>query len=92
MSALQLVATIGWAGLIFTVTRYVPLAGSSGARLVLAVYGAGVGLATVAALSFASTLSEHLGVAYVSAGLLSSAVFCASVALWVSSPSGTACS
>jgi hypothetical protein len=61
ISALQLVAPIGWVLLIFTLMRYVPLAGSSRARLVLAVYGAGVGLATVAALSFASTLSEHLG-------------------------------
>jgi O-antigen/teichoic acid export membrane protein len=83
ISALQLVATIGWVGLIFTLMRYVPLAGSSRARLVLTVYGAGVGLATVAALSFTSTLSEHLGVPYVSAGLLSTVAFCASVAVWV---------
>ena len=83
ISALQLVATIGWVGLIFTIMRYVPVAGTARRRLVLGVYAAGVGMAVAAAVLFTATLAGRLNVGFVTDGWPSTLAFCAAVAVWV---------
>ena len=83
ISALQLVATIGWVGLIFTIMRYVPVAGTARRRLVLIVYAAGVGMAVAAAALFTATLTGPLNVSFVSDGWTSAFSFCAAAAVWV---------
>jgi O-antigen/teichoic acid export membrane protein len=83
ISALQLAATIGWAGLIFTLMRYVPVAGVARRRLVLAVYAAGVAAAAASAAVFAATLATRLNVQFVTDRPASTVAFCAGVAVWV---------
>jgi O-antigen/teichoic acid export membrane protein len=83
ISALQLIATIGWVGLIFTLMRYVPIAGNARRRLVLGVYCIGAGTAVVVAIVFSATLAARLSVSYVSSSLAVAAVFCACVGVWV---------
>jgi O-antigen/teichoic acid export membrane protein len=83
ISALQLVATIGWVGLIFTIMRYVPVAGTARRRLVLGVYAAGVGMALAAAVLFTAILAGRLNVGFVTDGWSSTLAFCAAVAVWV---------
>jgi O-antigen/teichoic acid export membrane protein len=83
ISAMQLVATIGWAGLIFTIMRYVPVAGAARQHLVLGAYAAGVTAAAVAAAVFAATLATRLHVGFVADGTASTIAFCVSVAVWV---------
>jgi hypothetical protein len=58
ISAFQLVAMIGWVGLIFTLMRYVPVTGTARRRLVLGVYAAGIGVAVVTAAVFTATLVD----------------------------------
>ncbi|MBA2631992.1 MAG: polysaccharide biosynthesis C-terminal domain-containing protein [Chloroflexi bacterium] len=83
ISALQLVATIGWVGLIFTIMRYVPVAGTARRRLVLGVYATGVGMAVAAAALFTATLTGRLNVGFVTDGRASTFAFCAAAAVWV---------
>lgn len=83
ISALQLTATIGWVGLIFTLMRYVPVAGSHRRRLMLGVYGSGVTLATLVALLFTTTLADSFKVPYVSDNIGAAGAFCIGVAVWV---------
>lgn len=83
ISAMQLVATIGWVGLIFTLMRYVPIAGRFRRRLIVGVYAAGVLAATPLAIVFVLWLADPFDVAYVSSDVLAGAVFCVAVAAWV---------
>jgi O-antigen/teichoic acid export membrane protein len=83
ISALQLVASVGWVGLQFTLMRYVPAAGASRRRLVGLVYAAGIGVALLAAVIFTLTLSRALEVPYLSSGEASIIAFWGSVAVWV---------
>src|SRR2546423_808203 len=57
ISALQLVATVGWVGLQFTLLRYLPVAGDKRRRLVALAYGSGMGAALVPALIFTLALA-----------------------------------
>ncbi|MDX6643270.1 MAG: hypothetical protein QOD76_1232 [Solirubrobacteraceae bacterium] len=83
ISALQLVATVGWVGLQFTLLRYLPVAGLKRRRLVALVYGAGMGAGLVAAVVFTLLLAGDLRVAYVADAPLSAIAFCVSVLVWV---------
>ena len=83
ISALQLVATVGWVGLQFTLLRYVPVAGSFARRLVSIVYGLGVGAALVVAVVFTTAFTGTLEVAFLSDGTAGAVAFCISVAVWV---------
>ena len=83
ISALQLVATIGWVGLIFTLMRYVPIAGQARRRLVIGVYSTGVGASVLVAIIFTVALADKLNVSYISANVATTVAFCACVAIWV---------
>lgn len=83
ISAMQLVATVGWVGLIFTLMRYVPIAGRFRRRLIVGVYAAGVLAATPLAIVFVVWLSGPFDVEYVSSDVVKGAVFCLAVAAWV---------
>lgn len=83
ISALQLVASVGWVGLQFTLMRYVPVAGSRRRRLVALTYATGVGAALVAAVVFTTGFAHELRVPYVAGGALSTGTFWIAVAVWV---------
>ena len=83
ISALQLVACVGWVGLQFTLMRYVPVAGMHRRRIVAFVYLAGVAVALVVALVFVLGLAKTLEVPYLGDSLLHGATFCVCVAVWV---------
>lgn len=83
ISALQLVACVGWVGLQFTLMRYVPVAGRDRRRIVAIVYAAGVGVALVAAVVFVLVLADALEVPYVGDSVPHAVTFCACVAAWV---------
>ena len=83
ISAVQLVATVGWVGLIFTLMRYVPIAGNARRRVVVGVYCTGVVVAVCAAILFTVALSASFDVSYISTNAISAAVFCACAAVWV---------
>jgi O-antigen/teichoic acid export membrane protein len=82
ISALQLVAAIGWVGLQFTLLRYVPVAGSSRRRVVGIAYAAGVATALAVAIAFTLAFATDLHVSYVADNALSVAMFWVSVAVW----------
>jgi O-antigen/teichoic acid export membrane protein len=82
ISALQLVAAIGWVGLQFTLLRYVPVAGIKRRHLVGLVYGAGVAMALAVAIAFTFALATDLNVPYVAGDALSKAMFWVSVVVW----------
>lgn len=83
ISALQLVATVGWVGLIFTLMRYVPIAGHARRRLIIGVYCSGVGASVIAAGAFALGLADKFKVSYISTNATTTVAFCAAVAVWV---------
>jgi O-antigen/teichoic acid export membrane protein len=83
ISALQLVAIIGWVGLIFTLMRYVPIAGRARRRLVLGVYCTGVAAAVTAAVVFSLALATSFNVSYISANVATKAVFWSCAGIWV---------
>jgi O-antigen/teichoic acid export membrane protein len=83
ISAMQLVATVGWVGLIFTLMRYVPIAGRSRRRLIVGVYVAGVAVTVPLAVLLAVGLASHLDVGYVGANPTGVLAFAACVAIWV---------
>jgi O-antigen/teichoic acid export membrane protein len=83
ISALQLVACVGWVGLQFTLMRYVPVAGVARRRLVGLVYAAGVGVAVLGGVIFTLTLARALEVPYLSNGAATMIAFWGSVAVWV---------
>jgi O-antigen/teichoic acid export membrane protein len=83
ISALQLVASVGWVGLQFTLMRYVPVAGASRRRLVALVYAAGTAAALVAAIVFVLGFARTLEVPYVADSLLHGVAFCVCVVVWV---------
>ncbi|HVW18614.1 MAG TPA: polysaccharide biosynthesis C-terminal domain-containing protein [Solirubrobacteraceae bacterium] len=82
ISALQLAATIGWVGLIFTLMRYVPIAGTGRRRLIASVYLIGGGAAVAVAVAFTVALASRLNVPYLSESVASGVAFCACVAVW----------
>jgi O-antigen/teichoic acid export membrane protein len=83
ISALQLVALVGWVGLQFTLMRYVPVAGVLRRRIVAIVYGAGVASALVVAIVFVLAFADALQVPYVADSVLQAVAFCVCVAVWV---------
>jgi O-antigen/teichoic acid export membrane protein len=83
ISAMQLAATLGWVGLIFTLMRYVPIAGSARRRLIAGVYLAGVGVSVPLAVLLVVAGATRLDVGYVGAGGVAGVAFCACVAIWV---------
>jgi O-antigen/teichoic acid export membrane protein len=83
ISALQLVAAVGWVGLQFTLLRYVPVAGAARRRLVGLVYASGVGVAVLGGLIFTLALARTLEVPYLSSGWATMIAFWGSVAVWV---------
>jgi O-antigen/teichoic acid export membrane protein len=82
VSAMQLVATVGWVGLIFTLLRYVPVAGRRRRQLILGAYAAGLAATLPLALAFVLA-GGPFDVAYISADAWTGAAFCAAVAVWV---------
>jgi hypothetical protein len=80
ISALQLVAAIGWVGLQFTLLRYVPVAGTDRRHLVRTVYAAGVVTALPLVFTFAFATVQH--VPYVAGNAASIAMFWLSVVVW----------
>jgi O-antigen/teichoic acid export membrane protein len=82
ISALQLVAGVGWVGLQFTLLRYVPVAGIRRRHLVALVYGAGVATALAVAIAFTFAVATDLHVPYVAGDALSIAMFWVSVVVW----------
>lgn len=83
VSALQLVAAVGWAGLHYTLVRYLPVAGKERRRLTVCVYAAGGLAAVVVAVVFTLGFTDTLRVSFVSGSTTSRAVFCACVFVWV---------
>ena len=83
ISALQLVAAVGWVGLQFTLLRYVPVAGYRQRRLITLVYAAGGTAGLAAGVVFVLTLSSALKVPYIADRTPGALVFCASVVVWV---------
>lgn len=83
VSSLQLVATIGWVGLRYTIMRYVPTAGYQGLRLIALVYAVGAVMALSVALIFTVFLSRRFEVPFVSDGAVSAVAFCAGAVIWV---------
>jgi O-antigen/teichoic acid export membrane protein len=83
ISALQLVSVIGWVGLQFTIMRYAPIAGKRRLRLILAIYGIGVGSALLVAATFLLFLAGPLKVGFLASSPVSSAAFLVGVAFWV---------
>jgi len=83
ISALQLVATIGWVGLRFTLLRYLPVAGSHRAALVTWIYIAGMAVASVACAVFVIALADEFDVSYITSSPWAIAAFAVSVAAWV---------
>src|SRR5450631_1923649 len=81
VSALQLVSTVGWVGLQFTLLRYIPVAASRRRLLLLNVYIVGAGAASIAAFAFVLWGTRFLGVPFISHQVLGSAVFCLSSAM-----------
>jgi O-antigen/teichoic acid export membrane protein len=83
ISAMQLVATVGWVGLIFTLMRYVPIAGRARRRLLAGVYLTGVGVTVPLAVVLAVGIAPDLDVGYLGVGAPSVLAFCACVGIWV---------
>jgi O-antigen/teichoic acid export membrane protein len=83
ISALQLVASIGWVGLQFTLMRYVPIAGPGRGRVIAAVYATGVVAALVVTAIFIAAFSELLDVHYLGDDATSGLAFVACVIVWV---------
>ena len=83
ISALQLVATVGWVSLQFTLMRYVPIAGIRRVRLVLATYVVGVAAAVLAAGLFLAFFAEQSNVGFIASSPLGSAAFVVGAAFWV---------
>jgi O-antigen/teichoic acid export membrane protein len=83
ISAMQLVATAGWVGLIFTLMRYVPVAGRMRRRLILGTYLAGVVVCVPLAIAFVVALSGPFDVTYLAANALTGGAFCLGAAAWV---------
>lgn len=83
IAALQLVASVGWVGLQFTLLRYVPVAGSRRRRLVAAVYAAGALAALAVTAVFVLAFASSLEVPYVADSTLHALSFGACVAVWV---------
>ncbi len=83
ISALQLVASVGWVGLQYTLMRYVPAAGRHRRRLVVLVYANGIGASLVAAVVFTSLFAHTLNVPYITQDAPSTIVSWVAVAVWV---------
>ena len=83
ISALQLVSTIGWVGLHFTLMRYVPVAGTQRRDLIVGVYGLGVGAALLIGVLFLVFLATPLNVGFLTESPLSAAAFLSGVAFFV---------
>jgi O-antigen/teichoic acid export membrane protein len=83
ISALQLVAGIGWVGLQFTLIRYVPIAGARRRRLTAHTYIAGASIALAVAVVFTLALTRTVRVGFISEDAASRVAFCAGVVVWV---------
>jgi O-antigen/teichoic acid export membrane protein len=83
ISAMQLVATVGWVGLIFTLMRYVPIAGRARRRLIAGVYLAGVGVTVPLAMILAIGLASDVGLGYIGVSPATVLAFGTCVAVWV---------
>lgn len=83
VSALQLVAIVGWVGLQYTLMRYGPIAGRLKGRLIRTTYGFGATAGAVAAIVFCLALADRLGASFVTSSPLSVLCFCAGAAVWV---------
>lgn len=83
ISAMILVSSFGWVGLQYVLLRFLPQAGSSGGRLVLAVYSAALAMAVPAAVIFLLFFAEDAGVGFLTAGVASICAFVLAVAAWV---------
>jgi O-antigen/teichoic acid export membrane protein len=83
ISAMQLVAAVGWVGLIYTLMRYMPVAGRFRRRLLAGAYVAGVGTSLPIAVVLVVALARWFEVPYVGSSAINGFVFCAAVATWV---------
>jgi len=83
ISALQLVGTVGWCGLQYTLMRYLPIAGSRSAELVVRVYCLGGVLATGASIGFLWIFADDLGVGFLSSSPVAAAAFVLAAIAWV---------
>lgn len=83
ISALQLVATVGWVGLIFTLMRYVPIAGRARRRVILGAYASGISAALLLGIVLTVAVPSALSVPYATRSILTSAIFCLCVGGWV---------
>ncbi len=83
VSAVQLVAIVGWLGLEVTLIRYLPVAGPRRRRLLALVYAAGGGAALVTAGVFALFVAGALEVPYVVSNSAAVVAFFGSVLIWV---------
>jgi O-antigen/teichoic acid export membrane protein len=82
-SGMVFAASIGWIGLQQALLRYLPVAGRDAGRLILAVYGAAVGIALLAAVAFLVYASTDPSLAYLVAGPGEIVAFIGAVAIWV---------
>ncbi len=83
ISALMLVANIGWTGAQFGLMRYLPAAGGRSRALVSGMYGAALGLAIPACVVFLAYARSSSDLRFVTASPLSVLVFAGGVATWV---------
>jgi O-antigen/teichoic acid export membrane protein len=83
ISALQLVAGIGWVGLQITLIRYLPIAGAKRRWLTAYAYVAGASVALVLAIVFTLALTGTLSVDFISENAATRVAFCMSVVVWV---------
>ncbi len=82
ISAMQLVGTVGWAGLQFTILRYLPAAGPHKRLLLAYLYGAGGAAVVLCAMAMVAFGTNWFGVRFISANTLGGIVFCVSAIVW----------
>jgi O-antigen/teichoic acid export membrane protein len=82
ISAIQLVATVGWVGLQFSLLRYVPLAGWRARQVTAAVYAAGTVAVVAVAVVFLLVGAEVLNVSYFHEDVRTAVAFCVAAVVW----------
>jgi len=83
VSALTLVSSFGWFGLQHVLVRYLPVAGASRAKLIVAVYAVALMIALVCAAVFLAFLTEMFDAGLLSASAATVAGFAGAVVAWV---------
>lgn len=83
VSALTLVASIGWFGLQHVLLRYVPVAGARRGTVIACVYATALAIALVGAVIFLVALTAPLDAELLSADIAAACAFAGAVAVWV---------